>query len=158
MSTYTIAAIEDAIIAKLAPLKTWSGGANGVRTIKSYRSELMDEESLARATRIFPALLVVYTGSDYEEHGARKIERMAYTIFVCDRNLREESEGRRGALEGPGVYALLDSVRDLLYDSRLGLDIFPMVVVRERPVWFGQGVTIYSAEYETAQALLYTGD
>lgn len=163
---YTIEQIEDALITKLAPLKTgflpvgeddpavW----RTVREIRTYQGELDDEESLARAARLFPTILVMYGGSDYEEHGPRKIEKAVFCLFVCDRSLRSEAEGRRGGTENPGAYALLNGIRDLLYDSRLSKDIFPLTLLRERPVWFGRGVSIYSAEYETAQALLYTGD
>lgn len=163
---YTIEQIEDAIIAKLAPLKvgyTPVGGSDPaiwrtVRTIKSYQGELDDEESIARATRLFPAILVMYFGSEYEEHGARKIEKPTFVLFICDKSLRSEEEARRGGTQNPGTYAVLNGTRDLLYDSRLSKDIFPMSLLRERPAWFGKGVSIYSAEYETAQALLYVGD
>ena len=163
---YTLEQIEDAIIAQLAPLKvghTPVGEADPavwrtVRTIKTYQGELDDEETIARATRLFPAILVMYLGSDYDEHGARKIERPTFVLFVCDRSLRSEEEARRGGTENPGTYAMLNGMRDLLYDSRLSKDIFPMSLRQERPVWFSKGVSIYSAEYETAQALLYAGD
>lgn len=163
---YTIEQFEDAIITKLAPLKVGYTpiGENDpviwrtVRTIKSYQGELDDEESIARATRLFPAILIMYFGSEYEEHGARKIEKPMFVLFVCDKSLRSEEEARRGGTENPGTYAVLNGMRDLLYDSKLSKDIFPVSLLRERPVWFGKGVSIYSAEYETAQALLYVGD
>jgi phage gp37-like protein len=163
---YTIEQIEDAIIAKLAPLKVGYTPVDEsdpavwrtVKTIKSYQGELDDEESLARAVRLFPAIIVMYGGSDYDEHGARKIEKPAFVLFVCDKSLRAEEEARRGGSQNPGAYALLNGIRDLLYDSRLSKDIFPLSLLRERPAWFGKGIAIYSAEYETAQALLYVGD
>ena len=162
---YTIEEIEDGIITKLAPLKALYEQHVGdpavyatVRTIKSYQGELNDEESIARATRLFPAILVMYFGSEYEEHGKRKIEKLTFVLFICDKSLRSEEEARRGGTENPGTYAVLNGIRDLLYDSRLSKDIFPVSLLREGPVWFDKGVSIYSAEYETAQALLYVGD
>jgi len=163
---YTIEQLEDAIITKLAPLKvgylpvgeTDPAVWRTVKTIKSYQGELDDEDSIARAAGIFPAIIVMYVGSEYEDLGARKIERPAFALFICDRSARSEEEARRGGTNNPGVYALLNGIRDLLYESRLTKDIFPLSLLRERPVWFGRGVSIYSAEYETGQALLYPGD
>jgi phage gp36-like protein/phage gp37-like protein len=129
---YTIEQIEDAVITKLAPLKTGYTAKEGdpavygtVREIRTYQGELDDEESLARAARLFPTILVMYGGSDYEEHGPRKIEKAVFCLFVCDKSLRSEAEGRRGGTQNPGAYALLNGIRDLLYDSRLSKDIFP---------------------------------
>ncbi len=162
---YTIEEIEDGIITKLAPLQTLYEQHIGdpavyssVRTIKSYQGELDDEESIARAIRLFPAILVMYFGSEYEEHGSRKIEKLTFGLFICDKSLRSEQEARRGGTENPGTYAVLNGIRDLLYGSRLFKDISPISLLRELPVWFNRGVSVYSAEYETAQALLYVGD
>lgn len=151
---YTIEQIEDAIIAALAPLKA----SLGVRTIKSYQAELDSEDDIARAARLFPAIIAVYGGSEYADHGSRKIETMTYMLFICDKNLRAEGEARRGGVGNPGTYAMLNAVRDLLYGKKMSLQIFPLKLPREKPVYLGMGLSIYSAEYETAQALLYTGD
>jgi len=151
--SYGIEEIEDAIIAALEPLKA----SLGVRTIKSYQEELDDEETIARATRLFPAIFVVYGGSGYADHGSRKIETLSFILFVCDKSFRKEEELRRGGSSNPGTYVMLNGARDLLYEQRLSLDITPLKLIREDPVWFGNGISIYSAEYETAQAHLYAG-
>lgn len=151
--SYEIEQIEDAIIAALDPLKA----SLGVRTIKSYQAELDDEDMIARATRLFPAIIIVYGGSEYADHGSRKVEKMTYLLFVCDKSLRVEDEARHGGSLNPGTYAMLKGTRDLLYEKRLSLDITPLKLLREDPVWFGKGVSIYSAGYETTQAHLYTG-
>jgi phage gp37-like protein len=160
---YTIEQIEDAIIAALAPLKvgyTPVGESDPAvwrtcRTIKTYQGELDDEDAIARVIRLLPAVLTVYGGSGYAAHGARKIEKPTFTLFVCDKSLRSEAEARRGGAGNPGAYALLNGVRDLLYGEQLSLEIAPLELLRERPIWFGQGISIYSADYETTQALLY---
>lgn len=167
---YTIGQIEDAICERLAVMCGVYSPLSGddavgeptiwhaIRTIKSYQGELDDEESIARAIRLFPAILVMYAGSEYDDHGSRQVERMTYVCFVCDKSLRLEEEARQGGTQNPGAYAMLNGIRDILTNSRLGLDIFPLSPRRELPVWFGKGISIYSAEYETAQALLYVGD
>jgi len=147
---YTVEQIEDALIAALATLK----GSLGVRTIKSYQGEL-EEDDIKKLIALFPAIYVVYGGSEYKEHGARKVEFMRYHFFTCDKNLRAEEEARRGGANNPGTYAMLDAIRDKLYGQQLSLEIYPLRLVRQAAVWFGSGISVYGAEYETAQALLY---
>jgi len=163
---YTIEQIEDGIITELAPLKVGYTPVGEddpaiwrtVREIKSYQGELDSPEDITRAVKLYPAIIVMYAGSEYEEHGSRKVEKMTYVLFVCDKSLRTEDDARRGGSQNPGVYAMMNGARDLLYGSRLSKDIFPLELLRESAVWFGKGISIYSAEYETAQALLYVGD
>ena len=159
---YTIEQIEDAIIAALAPLKVDYAPGEGdpaiyatVKTIKSYQAELDSEDDIARAARLFPAVIVVYMGSTYIDHGSRKIETLQYELFVCDKNLRLEAEARRGGNANPGTYAMLHGVRDLLYGKQLGKEIYPFKLNRETPVFLGMGLSIYGAAYETSQTLLY---
>ena len=149
--SYTIEQIEDAIISELESLKS----SLGIRAIKTYQDELESEDEIKRLVMLFPAIYVVYGGSRYEDLGARKVQHMAYHLIVCDKNLRSEAEARRGGLENPGTYAMLDAIRDALCGSQLSMEIFPINLIREEPVWFGDGISIYGAEYETAQALLY---
>jgi phage gp37-like protein len=151
MADYTIEQIEDAIITAVDALKT----SLGVRTVKSYQGEL-EEDDVKRLVALFPAVYVVYGGSAYTEHGSRKVEKMTYHLFACDKNLRSEEEARRGGAGNPGTYAMLDGVRDLLYAKQLSLEIFPFKLIRQSAVWFGGGISIYAAEYETGQSLLYS--
>jgi phage gp37-like protein len=148
---YTTEQLEDAIISALAGLKT----SLNVRTIKTYYGELDSEEDLARASMLFPAVLAVYGGSNYIKKGARKIEKPRFLLFVCDKSLRNNEESRRGGPGNPGTYAILESIRDLLVGQQLSLDIAPFELLSVNPVWFSKGVSIYSAEYETAVYHLY---
>ena len=148
---YTIKQIEDTVITALAPLKI----SLDVRSIKSYQGELESENEISRIVGLFPAIYVVYGGSGYDEHGARKIERMSFHIIACDRSLRSETEARRGGAMNPGIYAMLDGIRDILYGEALSMEIFPFSLIRQEPVWFGKGFSLYAAEYQTAHALLY---
>jgi len=161
---YTIEQIEDAIISALAPLKADYETEEGdpaiyatVRTVKTYQGEL-EEDDIKRMTALFPAIYIVYGGSEYKKHGARKVEEMSYYLFVCDKNLRSEEEARRGGTENPGTYAMLNGIRDLLLGKRLSMSIFPFGLVREIAVWFGSGISVYAAHYTTAQALLYASE
>jgi len=148
---YTTTAIEDALLAKIEPLKA----SLGVRTIKTYEEELDNEETIAKALALMPAILAVYGGSTYADHGERKIEALRWLLFCCDKSLRTYDEARRGGKRNPGAYAMLDGCRDALAASQLGLDVTPLKIVRQDAVWFGGGIAVYVAEYETSQALLY---
>ena len=148
---YTIEQIEDAIISELQSLKA----SLGVRAIKTYQGELESEDEIKRLVMLFPAIYVVYGGARYENRGDRKVKHMAYHLVVCDKNLRTEPEARRGGSNNPGTYAMLEAIEGSLCGSQLSLEIFPFNAIREEPVWFGGGISIYGAEYETAQALLY---
>jgi phage gp37-like protein len=152
---YTTEEIEDAIITALAPLKHAVTGL-GVRTIKSYQGELA-EEDIRKLLSLFPAIYVVYGGSDYPYiTSPRKNEIMRWQIFVCDRTLRAEDEARRGGLANPGTYAMLHEVRDILAGSLIGLpDIDPFQIISETPVFFDNAVSIYAAEYRTVNRHIY---
>ena len=151
---YTIEEIEDAIISALGALNE-GDGALGIRTIKSYQGELESEDDIKKIARLFPAIYVVYGGSEYKAHGGRKVEEVRFFLFFCDKNLRSEDQARRGSTENPGTYAMMDSARDELYGQTFSLDIFPVKLLSQEAVWFGNGISIYAAEYETAQAHLY---
>lgn len=152
MADYTITEVENTIISALNPLKS----EIGVKTIKTYGDELDSPEALKSAmVAQFPAIYVVYGRGEYSAHGERKIGKMPFSLFVCDRSLRNEEEARRGGSKNPGTYAILDAIKAKLWGKTLGLTIEPFELRSETPIWFGKGLSIYEAEYETSQALLY---
>ncbi len=141
---YTIEQIEDAIIAALEPLKA----SLGVRTIATYQGEL-DVKELSSQTSPLPAVYLIYGGSKYAEHGARKIENIAFDLILCGKSLRSDEDAKRG------VYAMIEATRDILYASDLDLQIYPLTFDEARPLWCTRGISVYGARYKTAQALLY---
>ncbi|MFH1984123.1 MAG: phage protein Gp37 [Pseudomonadota bacterium] len=152
---YGIDDIEDTIITALAPLKL--PASLGVRTIKTYQDDLefTDKEKIKKLLTLLPAIFVIYGGSGYTPHGDRKTEAMVYSIFVCDKTVKDEAEARRGGKTNPGTYAMLRAVRALLYGQQLSLEITPLELQRESPVFIGGGISVYAADYSTAQALIY---
>lgn len=147
---YTIEQIENAIIDALEPLRS----TRNVLAIKTYQGEL-EADDLKKITGRIPAVFVVYGGSSYTPHGGRKIEKARFFVFVADRSLRSEDESRRGSATNPGTYTLLNDVRDLLTGQQLDLEIYPLELIGEEPIWFSGGLSVYSAEYETGQGHLY---
>lgn len=148
----TIETIEDAIITQLETLIEDEDFT--VKIIKTYQGEL-ESSDIERISTFFPAIYIVYGGSYYEDHGSRRVEFMTFHLLVCDKNLRAEEEARRGGDQNPGTYTMLDFVRESLYGQQLGLQIYPLKLISQTSIWFGNGISVYGAQYETAQALLY---
>lgn len=146
---YSIGDIEDAIISLLEPLKT----SLGVKTIKSYQGEL-DDEDFRKTVIIVPAIFIVYAGSSYSDYGPRKLDNMTFMLFICDRSFRAEDETRRGGTEGPGTYAMLRGARDSLVEQQVLDGLSPMQIVREEPIFYARGMSVYSAEYTTFDGFL----
>lgn len=149
---YAIADIEDALIGALSALRL----THGAREVKTW-SDAVDPGNISVALRQYPGIVVAYVGSQYAEHGARKIQHLSYAIVAADKSLRSESEARRGGARGGGAYALLDGVRDLLTGQQLGLEIYPLTIVREELLSVKDGVVAYVQEWRTSQALIYPG-
>jgi len=144
---YAIKDIEDAIVAALAPLIT----ENGVKTVKTYGNELGTGDDPSQLVHLFPAVYVVYGGSNYAHHGTTVAETMTFHVLACDRSLRGEAETRRGGENNPGTYVLLEAVRSKLLERQLSLDIAPLDIIEQMPIWGEQGISIYSATYQTTQ-------
>lgn len=149
---YSITQIEDATVEALEGLKN----DYGVRTIMTYQEELT-EDNLKRlaATNQLPAVFVVYAGSRYADHGSRKVETISLALFFACQSLFGDEEARRGGQTGPGVYAIMAAVRDCMTGRLLLPEMHPVEIVAEEAIWLGNGVSLYGANYETAQGHRY---
>jgi phage gp37-like protein len=141
----TIAAIEAAILARLEPLRS----SLGVRTLEGYQGDLGPEE-LAQAAKRFPAIFVVYGGSQFDRQNKNQAEEQLWMLFVGDRSFRGQ-EARTGGATGPGTYALLEGVRGLLDAQQLLTGLLPLSLTRQYGVSFERNCSVYAAEYSTMQ-------
>ncbi|MEW5727723.1 MAG: phage protein Gp37 [Pseudomonadota bacterium] len=120
-----IGEIENAIIARL------EGASPGYKLhVATYGGELDDIETLGTVVPKFPAALVVMKGIGRPQPSAGgRIVPVTWTVFACAQNRRNERASRHGARTGAevGSYQLVTDIRALLKDSRLGLEIGPMV-------------------------------
>lgn len=144
MPDRTIAEIEDAMVAKLAPLTA----SHGVRQVAPYNGDL-DLERFQAAVQQWPAVLVYYVGSVLEDLGQRRAETMEWIVFCCDRHAGNQSLARRGCATNPGSYALLKEVAGLLEGCRLiaADDVFPAVRLAQQSEIQGDGMSVYSSRY-----------
>ena len=142
----TIVQIEDNILQVL-------GDIGYVKTLESYQGTLEDvlENPEAMITR-FPAILVAFGGNRYNTEGYPTYvyrRRMQFNVIVGSNSLRGEKERRRGR---EGSYQMLTDVRDLLAGNNLGLQISPLIITSEDPIFNGKingrFISIYAATYE----------
>lgn len=144
MADRTITEIEDAILAKLAPLAE----THGVRAIEPYNGE-MDLDKFKAAVQQWPAVLVHYSGSSFEDRAPRKAEYMEFIVFCCAMHGGEQALARRGDATTSGSYALLKAVADLLEGKRViaAGDVFSCVRLAQQSEIQGRGLSVYSARY-----------
>jgi|Deesub1362A_J573_1020465.scaffolds.fasta_scaffold01454_18 phage gp37-like protein len=142
---YAAGDIEDAFLSALEPLRE----AGTVRTLESYGGQLSEEE-LKKGTPRFPAVYVIWGGTEIQEVNRLDQLRAQVSVIVCDRSLRGEAAARRGAPEAPGVYAVLEQARGLLHRRAVLAGWSTARLLREGPLAYDRegGLAIYEAVYE----------
>ena len=148
---YTIAEIENKILAVLGTLPYW-------KTLESFEGSLDDLlENPKKKILRFPAGLVALGGNQYSGAGypvGVYTQVMQFVILVIDSSLRGEVSRRKGSVSNPGTYQMLEDVRNLLAGQKLGLlnDDPPIRIVSEDVLFTGKNkgktVSIYGAVYE----------
>ena len=144
MAKRTILEIEDALVTKLKTL----ADSHGVHQVGAYNGDL-DVERFESFVQDWPAVLIHYNGSTFEESGQRRAETMEFVVFACDRHESEQAEARRGGLTNPGSYNLLDAVSGLLEGHCViaADDVFPCQRLQQQSEIQGLALSVYSARY-----------
>lgn len=139
--------IEDAVLTALSPLK-----GKGVKTLEPYSGQLeAGPEDLMAITRVFPCVYVAAGGlSSVTENRTDTIDT-SVVMVVGDRNPRGPSSASRGDGASPGVYAILENIREVLHGQRIVSGFLSLSRQREYPVFFkpADGVCLYLAVYGT---------
>jgi len=145
--------IENMIVVALQPLHIENDGK--VRVIKTYQGDLETEEQVRKALSLFPGLFVSWAGAGYRNAGCcQYVEEDLYCIMVADKSLRGDGSARHGSITNPGVYTLLDQVRQELNNHVLSAALSPMEIDSERPLYFSPGVSVYGAYYKLEQVFI----
>lgn len=138
MANYSFEDYENAILAALAPLTY-------LKTLAGYAGELDDVQAMERFRRGFPGVLVEVAEAAYE------IITMPYyyqevtiNLLVGDRSYRSQDDARGG---DTGVYRILRDIQELLLGNTLGLEIRPIVPVRDVKLGSSVHTVLYLAEY-----------
>lgn len=146
---YDIAAIENATLALLLPMKT----AGHVRTLESYGGQL-DVDDLGKLTLLFPAVYVIWSGVQIRTYNQYEGLTSGITIIACTQNLRGTASARSGdpAPYGTpyGAYDLLGEVRACLHGKIIDREFYPAMLVREAPLAYlpSRSLAVYEALYE----------
>ncbi|GAB6035443.1 hypothetical protein JCM15519_38750 [Fundidesulfovibrio butyratiphilus] len=146
MAKRSLHEVEDAILAALSPLKA----ALGVRLVAPYGGEL-EPDQIAQAMATFPALLVIYAGSTTESHGSRSEASMTWTIVIGDKYQGDLVKARRGDATTPGVYRLLDAVRQALEGKQLLPELLPAESLGDWSLLQAGGVAVHADQYRIPQ-------
>ncbi len=150
-----VAQVENAIV---AALKTAATGFTGLpqASIESYGGQLDDETF--EWVRTLPAVWAVFAGVPAKptRHGTARDKWLfpaTFTVFCGQRNLAGNQRLRQGDARNPGVYALLQLVREALLGQDLGLPIEPFepgaLRVTTSVVINRDGVMVYAFDWHT---------
>lgn len=140
MTDFDWTALEDAVLAALqAGLGTSAG------TLETYQGDWRTD--LQNEGWRLPAVLVRLAGTKSEAAALRSVDlTLDLNLLVVVRQLRGQAAGRRR--EG-GVYQLLAGIRQALWYQDLGLEILPLALVREEPLFNNREFSVYEAQYRT---------
>jgi len=136
---YRVNEFEDAIITAL-------DGA-GVKASPFSRKPVSDEFKKEVVTS--PKVFVVFIGANISTPRTVLTKRILFSfhLFLIARNLRSKSSATRGDVATLGIYDLLDSVRNALEGTDLGLNIQPLRFIRESPFENSESQSIYRQEW-----------
>lgn len=104
------AALEDAILAALEPLK---GTTVGVKTLETYGGEF-SADSFGQFPINYPAVFVCVSAMNSEPANTEDRRELTLDVYAAATDLRGEKSARRGALGSVGAYAVIEAVRSAL--------------------------------------------
>jgi len=140
-----IETIEDTLISLIKQ------NMNYLKTVDIYQGEL-DEDDIKSVVKRFPAVLIYMEAAKYSVRSAHlRWQKVTITFLVCDKNLRNRKQSRRGSTTNPGTYSILKDLFDLIFNSDLGLtgQIHPLDIEMEDAITNRKGASIYAATYKT---------
>ncbi|HRZ28694.1 MAG TPA: DUF1834 family protein [Spirochaetota bacterium] len=139
---HTIQEIEDKIIAELKA----SGLSSTVKNISTYHGELDSLVGEIRQMTIsFPAILVLYGGSQFSEPANRSYDDEAiFTVVIIAQDLRGRDKLRTG------IYPILETLKDTLIDNDLGCrDIDPLHPISIEAILVTSQFSVYALDLRT---------
>ncbi len=134
--------IEDAVITKLKTI-------TGIKTVASYSGQLAAGDWKNLIVR-FPCIYIYISSASFSEENTMDWSDVDVNLLIGDRNLRGPVAARRGDSLSPGVYALLQSAKDLLHNKKI-IDGFRLMQIKKvaAEVYMPQdGLCIWSAGYQ----------
>lgn len=137
---YQIYELEDVLVSALE---------NASLKARSFNGE-PDEEEFSREVITSPLVLVVFNRSERAGimSASLKGTEFYFHLYVAARNLRSSSSAARGDFGTAGIYEVLETVRQTLSGSTLGLNIQPTQWVSEKPHIRSRRLSVYIQEWK----------
>ena len=134
MSTVTFATVEDAIRAAIRE------GIPAFRTVETWAGQLSPDD-IESSLGSFPAAYVSYEGSTNEMKDVPTYyETVKFMVTVATESLRGGGDERTSA---SGAYALIEAVKALLVNSKLGLEMARLELGDVVPIYSDQFCSVY---------------
>lgn len=143
--------IENAVLAALEPLKL-----EGIRTIEPYGGQLDSQneiELMAAQMDVFPFIYCMAGGLESAQVNLADEIGSTVVLVIADRNQRGADYAVRGDSSSPGVYRILERVKQLLNRQMVITGWKPLVREREYPVIYkpAEGLCVYMAVYRAVK-------
>ncbi len=137
---YSIGQIEDAIVAALS-----SASLNA----KAFHGELGEDAYLKEVAKP-PLVLVSFerTVDSKKRTVSLRGSEFYFNIYIIARNLRSRSSAAKGDAGTAGIFNAMETVRQTLSGSTIGLNIQPMERVSEKPYAKNARQSVYRQEWK----------
>ena len=134
--------IETSVITKLEAIE-------GLKTISSYSGQLNVDE-IERITFQFPCIYVVANTLKQTDFNRVSKYEIDFSLIVGDRNVRGSKASARGDTSSPGVYGLLENIRELIHNKKMMAGWSPAKLIDEHPIIYlpEYHICVYSATYK----------
>lgn len=134
---------EIAVLEKLNGLHVDHGGY--LKTLQAYAGDLTTDTALEQFIRGFPGLLVLIQSSDYyQQNNCFWRQEVKVALLVGARSWRSQGEARG---DSTGISKIKADIRDLLLNTRLGLEIRPLELLREEFIAGDNAHVLWWIEY-----------
>ncbi len=153
MATLTLKAIEDALLITIRESATLGLLKHGgyCRTIESYGGQF--ELALDEVIVLYPCVFVAMaeeTITPLTHDGDADVRPSTWVVLVADRNLRGNAAARRGDVQNPGAYQMMDDARALLQGNTLGVTgLDPLQLTKRTALLQQRDLAVYALEFTT---------
>ncbi len=131
--------VEDKVLDELKGQITYA------KTIGTYAGQLA--EDIEEALGIFPAIFIVYAGSDLEwVDGPNYNEKCIFTVFVAAKNLRGQVTTRKG---DHGCYEMIKDVLATLTNKTFGLEMERLTPLKVENIYISKTMAAYGIDFQT---------
>lgn len=151
-----IAAIEQAMVARIASASDAGLLGYRFRTVESYGGQFEEADDLRRAMNALPGAFAVFL-DEAQDHAIHQLGwhmRARFAVLVANQNKRNDAARRLGAAgHEVGTYQMVMDIRALLAGQSLGLDIDPLKPRAIKPLPIGRAagaaLSLITVEFDT---------